>query len=94
MAYNGRRGPNVSEYIANLNSIPTAQDLQAVNSELNFEDDLAMFTNTQFFDFDMGQDVDLSADYGRDTNNVSATETVDLSKPFEMIDGMLLSLWC
>lgn len=58
MAYNGRRGPNVSEYIANLNAIPTTQELS--NQDSFADDDLALFTNTQFFDFDdLGQDVDL-----------------------------------
>jgi len=61
MAYHGRRGPNVSEYIANLNAIPTAQDMQNSNSESFLDDDLAMFTNTQFFDFDLGQDADMGA---------------------------------
>ncbi|KAI9642755.1 hypothetical protein NHQ30_008487 [Ciborinia camelliae] len=56
MAYNGRRGPNVSEYIANLNAIPTPQDLQNSNQDpFNVDDDLAMFTNAQFFDFDLNQ---------------------------------------
>jgi hypothetical protein len=56
-AYNAQRGPNVSEFIANLNAIPSAQDIPQEN--FNFDDDLAMFTNTQFFDFDLGQDADL-----------------------------------
>ena len=54
MAYNGRRGPNVSEYIANLNAIPSAQDIQSAQDTFGLEDDLAMFTNTNFFDFDLG----------------------------------------
>jgi hypothetical protein len=61
MAYSGRRGPNVSAYIANLNAIPTAEDLQSSNQESFIDDDLAMFTNTQFFDFDLGQEGDLQA---------------------------------
>lgn len=61
MTYNGRRGPNVSEYIANLNAIPSAQDLQSAQDNFNLDDELAMFTNTQFFDFDLGQDADLQA---------------------------------
>jgi hypothetical protein len=62
MTYNGRRGPNVSEYIANLNAIPTPQDIQNSSQEnFNIDDDLAMFTNTQFFDFDLGQNTDLQA---------------------------------
>lgn len=48
----------MSEYIAQLNSIPSVQDIESSNN-LNFDDDLAMFTNTQFFDFDLGQDADL-----------------------------------
>ncbi|KAM3072564.1 hypothetical protein ACMFMG_009358 [Clarireedia jacksonii] len=62
MTYNGKRGPNVSEYIANLNAIPTPQDIQNSSQEnFNIDDDLAMFTNTQFFDFDLGQNTDLQA---------------------------------
>ncbi|KAI9833466.1 MAG: hypothetical protein M1819_003624 [Sarea resinae] len=50
----GRRGPNVSQYIANLNTIPSPQDIATQQPEsFNLEDDLAMFTNTQFFDFDI-----------------------------------------
>lgn len=58
MTYNGRRAPNVSEYIAQLNSIPSAQDIHSTD-DFNLDDDLAIFTNTQFFDFDLGQDADL-----------------------------------
>lgn len=58
MTYNGRRAPNVAEYIAQLNAIPSAQDLQNADS-YNLEDDLAMFTNAHFFDFDLGHDADL-----------------------------------
>jgi hypothetical protein len=61
MAYNGRRGPNVSEYIANLNAIPTAQDIENSQDNFNLDDDLAMFTDTQFFDFDLNQSADLQA---------------------------------
>lgn len=92
MAYNGRRGPNVSEYIANLNAIPSASDIQAADSGLSFEDDLAMFTNTQFFDFDMGQDADLSVNFGSERNAAPAPEDIDLSKPFDLVDGMLCLL--
>ncbi|OBT46649.1 hypothetical protein VE00_01877 [Pseudogymnoascus sp. WSF 3629] len=57
--HDGQRGPNVAEFIANLNAIPSAQDLAAQQQEFNFDDDLAMFTNATFFDFDIGQDADL-----------------------------------
>ena len=82
MAYNGRRGPNVSEYIANLNAIPTAQDLQSSNADnFNLDDDLAMFTNTQFFDFDLGQDADLQPTFD------SRQEGVGDIKPLDFIQG-------
>ena len=56
MAYNGGRGANVnvSEYINQLNTIPTAQDAES----LPFDDDLAMFTNTEWFDYDLQQNLD------------------------------------
>jgi hypothetical protein len=68
--YNGQRGPNVSEFIANLNTIPSAQDVAGQGPEnFNLDDELAMFTNTQFFDFDLGQDADLKpSNFGFDFN--------------------------
>lgn len=50
----------MSEYIANLNAIPTPQELQAADAEFDLEDDLAMFTNAHFFDFDLPGDTDLA----------------------------------
>lgn len=59
--YNGRRGPNVSQYVANLNTIPSAQDTASRNQDpLEIENDLALFTNTEFFDFDLGEVPDLT----------------------------------
>ncbi|KAH8748024.1 hypothetical protein BGZ57DRAFT_945868 [Hyaloscypha finlandica] len=76
MTYNGRRGPNVSEYIANLNAIPTAQDLS--NQDNFVDDDLALFTNTQFFDFDLGQEVDLQAGGFADGQPAPAADSFDV----------------
>ena len=41
--------------------MPSAQDLQQSSGPDNFNlnDELAMFTNTQFFDFDAGQEADM-----------------------------------
>lgn len=48
--YHGRRAPNVSQYLANLNTIPTHEQLA---SEINLgEGDLDFLTNAEFFDFD------------------------------------------
>ncbi|KAF2709298.1 hypothetical protein K504DRAFT_379119 [Pleomassaria siparia CBS 279.74] len=48
--YHGRRGPNVSQYVANLNTLPTQQDLLA--EPVNLEEDLAVFTSAEFIDWD------------------------------------------
>ena len=78
MTYNGRRGPNVSEYIAQLNAIPPAQELQS-SDNFNLDDDLAMFTNTQFFDFDLGQDADLQPDnFDGRGGSTAAPDSVDM----------------
>lgn len=57
--YNGRRAPNVSQYLRDLNHI-SPQDTTG-DENFNLNDDLALFTNTQFFDFDSGQNTDYQA---------------------------------
>jgi hypothetical protein len=88
MAYNGRRGPNVSEYIANLNAIPSAQDIQSSQDTFNLEDDLAMFTNTNFFDFDLVvQDGDILGG-GADAPAPAASEGTDMKSMDFSLQGM------
>ncbi|RDA93822.1 hypothetical protein CP533_6344 [Ophiocordyceps camponoti-saundersi (nom. inval.)] len=58
--YNGRHGPNVSQYLRDLNTIDP-RDTSAADDSFNMEDDLTLFTNTQFFDFDSGQNMDFQA---------------------------------
>lgn len=56
--YNGRKVPNVSQYVANLNTIPSAHDLATQqHDDFKLEDDLALFTNTEFYDFDLGENI-------------------------------------
>lgn len=57
--YNGRHGADLSHYLRDLNTI-NPQDTTA-DDGFNIEDDLALFTNTQFFDFDSGQNMDFQA---------------------------------
>lgn len=57
--YNGRRGPNVSQYLRDLNAINRQET--ANEEPFNMEEDLALFTNTQFFDFETGQNTDYQA---------------------------------
>ncbi|PSK34425.1 Regulatory protein cys-3 [Elsinoe australis] len=54
--YHSRRGPNVSQYIANLNTIPSAADMNQQQEDFaNFDGDLDLFTNADFFDFDLNE---------------------------------------
>lgn len=57
--YGGRHGPNVSQYLSDLNTISPKDP--AVDDPFKLDDDLALFTNTQFFDFDAGQKLDYQA---------------------------------
>ncbi|KAF4988491.1 hypothetical protein FGRMN_9742 [Fusarium graminum] len=57
--FNGRRGPNVSQYLRDLNAINRQEN--AHEEPFNMEEDLALFTNTQFFDFETGQNTDYQA---------------------------------
>jgi Basic region leucine zipper len=51
--YHGRTGPNFSQYINNLNTIPQPYDQDFVpTDDLNLDQELALFTNTDFTDFD------------------------------------------
>ncbi|KAK2064561.1 basic region leucine zipper [Colletotrichum caudatum] len=54
----GGRAPNVSRYLRDLN---TVKEPPAAEENFTFEEDLAIFTNTQFFDYDSGQHTDYQA---------------------------------
>ncbi|KAL8733070.1 MAG: hypothetical protein Q9181_003708 [Wetmoreana brouardii] len=56
--FSGRKGPNVSHYLANLNAIPSEHDIATQQAEnFDFGNDLAAFTNTEFLEFDQGENV-------------------------------------
>lgn len=60
--YNGRRGPNVSQYVANLNTLHPQQDPLA--EPLNLEEDLAVFSSAEFIDWDAtGVDLNSPLDF-------------------------------
>jgi len=79
----------VSEYIANLNAIPSAADIPN-DEEFNLDADLAMFTNTQFFDYDLGHDAELQAANlrgdGQDGGQAGAPDNADLNS-LEFMSG-------
>lgn len=57
--YKGRKAPNVSSYLANLNALPSAHDVATQqqhqqHEDFSFDDELAQFTNAEFLDQDVG----------------------------------------
>ncbi|PGH20827.1 hypothetical protein AJ80_03454 [Polytolypa hystricis UAMH7299] len=53
MAYNGRRAPNFSQYLNDLNTIPSPYDQSIQQPDIfDVDAELAMFTNAEFLDFD------------------------------------------
>ncbi|KAI5292090.1 hypothetical protein KEM55_008089, partial [Ascosphaera atra] len=57
-AYGGRRAPNFSQYLNELNMIPSPFDEALIQEEQNnlfdIDAELAKFTNTDFLDFETG----------------------------------------
>ena len=73
--YSARKAPNVSQYIANLNTLPSAHDIATGQDGYPLDDDLAIFTNAEFFDFDLGENYDPSME-GR-TKQATAAKNND-----------------
>lgn len=88
--YSGRHGPNVSQYLRDLNTISPRADA-VEDSSLNFEEDLTLFTNTQFFDFDSGQNTDFQAQPAKPEGKApphSGTTSEDVSAAPSVIGEM------
>ncbi|KAL8854765.1 MAG: hypothetical protein Q9221_000548 [Calogaya cf. arnoldii] len=81
--YSGRKGPNVSRYLSNLNAITSDQEPSAQQPEnFDYTNDLAAFTNAEFFDFDQGENTfDPSIDYNHQ-------DGLDPTKPVAAHDGI------
>ncbi|KAK4460296.1 hypothetical protein QBC42DRAFT_107089 [Cladorrhinum samala] len=76
MSYTGaRRGVNVSQYLRNLNVQEPAGEETFITDE-DLAKDLALFTNTQFFDFETGQNTDYQAPPVKPDTTQSPTEDV------------------
>ncbi|KAH1490620.1 hypothetical protein LV164_007583 [Aspergillus fumigatus] len=76
--YNGRRAPNFSQYLEDLNAIPSPYD-QALQQQqrqdtFNLDAELSLFTNTEFFDFDNLGDLNLPS---FDAVNEDSAKTTD-----------------
>ncbi|EEP80763.1 hypothetical protein UREG_05605 [Uncinocarpus reesii 1704] len=81
--YNGRRAPNFSQYLSDLNTVPSPYD-QAVQEDREIFDvdaELALFTNAEFLDFDSKGDmsgrVPVTA-LGEDQHNPESTSNQDV----------------
>lgn len=59
--YNARRFPNFSQYLDDLNTIPSPYDqaVQQQQDSFNIDAELSLFTNAEFFDFDNLGDLSL-----------------------------------
>ncbi|AEO71088.1 uncharacterized protein THITE_75012 [Thermothielavioides terrestris NRRL 8126] len=84
MSYSGAgRGVNVSQYLRNLNvQEPAAEETLITDEDL--AKDLALFTNTQFYDFETGQHTDYQAPPVKPeatTNQSSPAEDVSSTDP-------------
>ncbi|CAM1503952.1 Fc.00g015430.m01.CDS01 [Cosmosporella sp. VM-42] len=88
--YNGRRGPNVSQYLRDLNAVNPQEPAE---ENYNMDEDLSVFTNTQFFDFETGQTNDYQAQPVKvDVETPpSATTSNDLT-PAQSVIGDLTNL--
>lgn len=87
-SYNSRRGPNVSQYLRELHTIP-AQDSAPAEESFNMDDDLAMFTNTQFFDFDSGQNTDYNAPPVKPDTSAEAQQQQSRSEDVSVIGDLV-----
>lgn len=90
--YNGRRAPNFSQYLDDLNTIPSPYD-QALQQQqqqeetINFDEELALFTNAEFFDFDKFGDLSLpSFDAVEDKNTQGESEKQTQNSDAQFLD--------
>jgi hypothetical protein len=99
MGYNERRGSHVSEFITNLNAIPSTQETASQEQgNFNLDDDQPLFTNTDFldfvdlddFDFDIGQEADLQpANFDSNCPSPVAGDVDATNKGLNFIQGEL-----
>jgi hypothetical protein len=75
--YRGRAGPNFSEFLNNLNSASPSYDQDQFNADdININDGLAMFTNTDFTHFDLPSMPDAGAANFDIEDDATATDSI------------------
>ncbi|KAL8808044.1 MAG: hypothetical protein Q9182_000322 [Xanthomendoza sp. 2 TL-2023] len=86
--YTGRKGPNVSQYLSNLNAIPSEHDLATRSPEgFDFINELSTFTNTEFLDYDQGSKVyhpTIDYDHLDGLNSADSAVAQDVGKSEEL----------
>jgi hypothetical protein len=90
-SYGAGRGVNVSQYLRNLRVPESAVEETLVTDE-DLAKDLALFTNTQFYDFETGQHTDYQAPPAKPEVTQSPTEDVPSTDPimgFDFVPGEL-----
>lgn len=75
-AYQERSGPNVSQYLNNLNSLPAPFEQEFAPEE--YLDDLAMFTNANFIDYDIPN---LPDDFAQGTDPMDTFDAPPVDAP-------------
>jgi hypothetical protein len=75
--YRGRAGPNFSEFLNNLNTVSPSYDQEQFNAEdITLDEDLAMFTNTDFTHFDLPSISDAGAANFDLDDNATANDSI------------------
>lgn len=89
-SYGGRKAPNVSHYIANLNALPSAHDVASQHDEnFNIDAELAQFTNTEFLDFDTGTLLEQPfSDFGGEHEESGKGDDKSDVKAMDFVNGM------
>ena len=93
---NGRKAPNVSQYLANLNAIPSTHDMATQDDSFDIEEQLAQFTNVEFLDFDASGEFlehpipDFRSDHGARSRRQSAGNTTVDSKSMDFVNSTSL----
>lgn len=101
--YNGRRAPNFSQYLDDLNQIPSPYDQalqqqQRQQNTFNVDQELAIFTNAEFFDFDNFGNLDLPS-FDAVEEKPPASESSDQTSPhgdmkfLDFLNGECTGTW-
>ena len=86
--YNGRRAPNFSQYLEDLNAIPSPYDHALQQQEsYNIDSELALFTNTEFFDFDKFGDLNMPPALDDSSEGKERSSGSDNTKFLDLLNG-------